>query len=82
MSLVLQASQDITVGGRIGRGQYQYTLQDADLAELNDWAPKILAKLQTLPELADPRATCRTTPRSSPSASIAIRRRASAFCRR
>src|SRR5262245_60619761 len=38
---------------RIGRGQYQYTLQDANLTELNDWAPKILAKLQTLPELAD-----------------------------
>ena len=53
VSLVLQASQDITVGGRIGRGQFQYTLQDADLAELNAWAPKILAKLQTLPELAD-----------------------------
>src|SRR5262245_28322481 len=53
VSLVLQASQDITVGGRIGRGQYQYTLQDANLTELNDWAPKILAKLQTLPELAD-----------------------------
>ena len=45
---MLQASQDITVGGRIGRGQFQYTLQDADLAELNEWAPKILAKLQTL----------------------------------
>jgi multidrug efflux pump subunit AcrB len=53
VSLVLQPSQDITVGGRIGRGQYQYTLQDADISELNDWAPKILAKLQTLPELAD-----------------------------
>jgi multidrug efflux pump subunit AcrB len=53
VSLVLQASQDITVGGRIGRGQYQYTLQDADLGELNSWAPKVLAKLQTLPELAD-----------------------------
>jgi hydrophobe/amphiphile efflux-1 (HAE1) family protein len=53
VNLVLQAAQDITVGGRIGRGQYQYTLQDADLGELNDWAPKILAKLQTLPELAD-----------------------------
>ena len=53
VSLVLQPSQDITVGGRIGRGQFQYTLQDADLAELNDWAPKILAKLRTLPELAD-----------------------------
>jgi hydrophobe/amphiphile efflux-1 (HAE1) family protein len=53
VSLVLQASQDITVGGRIGRGQFQYTLQDADLGELNEWAPNILAKLQTLPELAD-----------------------------
>ena len=50
---MLQPSQDITVGGRIGRGQYQYTLQDADLGELNEWAPKILAKLQTLPELTD-----------------------------
>jgi hydrophobe/amphiphile efflux-1 (HAE1) family protein len=53
VSLVLQAAQDITVGGRIGRGQYQYTLQDADIGELDSWAPKILAKLQTLPELAD-----------------------------
>ncbi|MGZ5849066.1 MAG: multidrug efflux RND transporter permease subunit [Methyloceanibacter sp.] len=53
VSLVLQAAQDITVGGRIGRGQYQYTLQDADIGELNSWAPEILAKLQTLPELAD-----------------------------
>ena len=50
---MLQPSQDITVGGRIGRGQFQYTLQDADIGELNEWAPKILAKLQTLPELAD-----------------------------
>jgi hydrophobe/amphiphile efflux-1 (HAE1) family protein len=53
VKLVLQPSQDITVGGRIGRGQFQYTLQDADIAELNEWAPKILAKLQTLPQLAD-----------------------------
>jgi hydrophobe/amphiphile efflux-1 (HAE1) family protein len=53
VKLVLQPSQDITVGGRIGRGQFQYTLQDPNIAELNEWAPKILAKLQTLPELAD-----------------------------
>jgi hydrophobe/amphiphile efflux-1 (HAE1) family protein len=53
VSLVLQPSQDITVGGRIGRGQFQYTLQDADIGELNAWAPKVLAKLRTLPELAD-----------------------------
>ncbi len=53
VKLVLQPSQDITVGGRIGRGQFQYTLQDPNIAELGEWAPKILAKLQTLPQLAD-----------------------------
>ena len=71
VSLVLQASQDITVGGRIGRGQYQYTLQDADLAELNDWAPKILAKLQTLPELAD---TSSDLQNNAPQLAISINR--------
>jgi hydrophobe/amphiphile efflux-1 (HAE1) family protein len=51
--LVLQPAQDIRVGGHVSRGQYQFTLQDADLEELNTWAPKVLAKLRTLPELAD-----------------------------
>jgi HAE1 family hydrophobic/amphiphilic exporter-1 len=49
----LQAAQDINVGGRAGQAQYQYTLSDSDLTELNTWAPKLLAKLQTLPELKD-----------------------------
>jgi hydrophobe/amphiphile efflux-1 (HAE1) family protein len=53
VKLTLQSSQDIRVGGRISRGQFQYTLQDADIGELNEWAPKILAELRTLPELAD-----------------------------
>jgi hydrophobe/amphiphile efflux-1 (HAE1) family protein len=53
VNLFLQPSQDITVGGRISRGQYQYTLQDASLDELNTWAPRMLAKLKTLPGLAD-----------------------------
>jgi hydrophobe/amphiphile efflux-1 (HAE1) family protein len=52
-NLFLQPSQDITVGGKISRGQFQYTLQDASLEELNTWAPRMLAKLKTLPELAD-----------------------------
>src|SRR5262249_58836135 len=52
-TLFLQPSEDITVGGRIARGQFQYTLQDASLEELNTWAPKMLAKLKTLPELVD-----------------------------
>jgi hydrophobic/amphiphilic exporter-1 (mainly G- bacteria), HAE1 family len=51
--LFLQAAQDVNVGGRIARTQFQYTLQDANLDELNEWAPKILEKLQTLPELRD-----------------------------
>jgi hydrophobe/amphiphile efflux-1 (HAE1) family protein len=53
-NLFLQPSQDITVGGRISRGQFQYTLQDPNLEELNSFAPRMLAKLKTLPELADP----------------------------
>jgi multidrug efflux pump subunit AcrB len=51
--LYLQVPQDLNVGGRLSRTQYQYTLQDADLAELNDWAPKMLEKMKTLPELQD-----------------------------
>jgi HAE1 family hydrophobic/amphiphilic exporter-1 len=49
----LQANQDINVGGRSGRAQYQYTLADADLQELNTWAPRLLAELQKLPQLKD-----------------------------
>jgi len=52
-ALFLQPAQDINVGGRPTRTLYQYTLQDADVAELNQWAPKIYAKLKTLPELRD-----------------------------
>ena len=52
-ALFLQPAQDINVGGRLTRTLFQYTLQDADLAELNQWAPKIYAKLKTLPELTD-----------------------------
>ena len=53
VNLFLQPSQDITVGGKISRGQFQYTLQDANVEELDTWAPRMLAKLKTLPELAD-----------------------------
>jgi HAE1 family hydrophobic/amphiphilic exporter-1 len=49
----LQAAQDINVGGRAGRAQYQYTLSDANLGELNIWAPKLLAALQGQPQLKD-----------------------------
>jgi HAE1 family hydrophobic/amphiphilic exporter-1 len=52
-TLFLQATQDLNVGGRTTRTQYQYTLQDSNIDELNDWAPKLLAKLQKLPVLRD-----------------------------
>jgi hydrophobe/amphiphile efflux-1 (HAE1) family protein len=52
-TLFLQASQDINVGGRTARTQYQYTLQDSDLDELNAWAPRLLAQIQKLPQLRD-----------------------------
>jgi len=52
-TLFMQAAQDITVGGRTTRTQYQYTLQDPDLDELNEWAPKMLARMQKIPLLRD-----------------------------
>ena len=52
-NLYMQVPQDIRVGGRASRTQYQYTLQDSNLDELDVWAPKLLAKLQGLKQLAD-----------------------------
>ena len=53
VNLFLQAAQDINVGGRLARTQYQYTLTDADLGELNLWAPRLLDAFRKLPELTD-----------------------------
>ncbi len=53
MNVYFQAAQDINIGGRLAKTQYQYTLQDADLAELYDWSPRVLAKLRGLPMLRD-----------------------------
>ena len=53
MTVNFQAAQDINVGGRLAQSQYQYTLQDADLAELFAWAPKILDQMRKLPMLRD-----------------------------
>ena len=49
----MQAAQDVRLGGRATRTQFEYTLQDANLDELNSWAPKILQKMKTLPMLRD-----------------------------
>jgi Cation/multidrug efflux pump len=53
VKLFLQAAQDINIGGRASSAQYQYTLQDANLDELNVWAPKVLDRLEKLPVLKD-----------------------------
>jgi multidrug efflux pump subunit AcrB len=52
-TLYLQPAQDITIGARIAKTQYQYTMYDADSNELNHWAAIFLDKLKTLPEITD-----------------------------
>ncbi len=49
----LQVRQDITVGGRLSRTQYQYTLTDADSDELSHWSNIMLQKMSAMPQLQD-----------------------------
>ncbi len=51
--LYMQAAQDVRLGGRPSRTQFEFTLQDSNLTELNEWAPKILEKMRSLPQLRD-----------------------------
>ncbi len=51
--LCMQAAQDINVGARLSKSQYQYTLVDVDSGELNHWAPILLEKLRGLPQITD-----------------------------
>ncbi|MCU1287672.1 MAG: acriflavine resistance protein [Acidobacteriales bacterium] len=53
ITLYMQAAQDITIGGRVSRTQYQYTLTDPDPAELNQWSAQFLEQLKTIPGIAD-----------------------------
>jgi multidrug efflux pump len=53
IALYMQPVQNITVDDRVSRTQYQYTLEDPDVNELNDWSNRFVAKLQSLPELED-----------------------------
>ncbi|HEU4414602.1 MAG TPA: multidrug efflux RND transporter permease subunit [Candidatus Angelobacter sp.] len=53
ITLYMQPVQDLTVEDRVSRTQFQYSLEDADANELNDWSSRILNKLRTLPELRD-----------------------------
>jgi multidrug efflux pump len=49
----MQPIQDLTVDDRVSRTQFQYSLEDADAKELNLWAPRLVARLQMLPDLRD-----------------------------
>jgi multidrug efflux pump len=53
ITLYLQPVQDLTVEDRVSRTQYQYTLEDPNLAELTTWAPRVVERLRLLPELRD-----------------------------
>jgi hydrophobe/amphiphile efflux-1 (HAE1) family protein len=53
LSVFMVPSQDLRSGGRVSKSQYQFTLSDASLEELEEWRGKVLAKLKTLPELVD-----------------------------
>jgi len=53
ITLNMQPVQDLTVEDRVSRTQYQYTLEDANADELNQWTTALVAKMQTLPQLRD-----------------------------
>jgi HAE1 family hydrophobic/amphiphilic exporter-1 len=53
ITLYMQPAQDITVGARLNKTQFQYTLNDADQGELSHWASLFLARIKTLPSVAD-----------------------------
>jgi multidrug efflux pump len=53
MELYLQPIQDLTVDDRVSRTQYQYTLEDPDLNELNEWTTKFVTSIRKLPEVSD-----------------------------
>jgi multidrug efflux pump len=52
-TLLLQAVQDVSVGGRFGNAQYQYTLQADKLDDLYQWAPILMQRMSQIPELRD-----------------------------
>src|SRR5258708_15592923 len=49
----MQAGQDVNIGGRLSKTQYQYTLADADAGELSRWPALFLDKIKTLPGITD-----------------------------
>jgi multidrug efflux pump len=52
-TLFMQSAQDLNIGGRMSQAQFQYTLQGEKLADLNEWAPRLLQKLRDSRQLRD-----------------------------
>ena len=53
ITLYMQPVQDLTIEGTVSRTQYQFVLEDADPAQLDEWAPKLVDKLNSLPQFSD-----------------------------
>ena len=53
ITLYMQAAQDITIGARLNKTQFQYTLNDGDPGELNQWAAMFLDKIKSVPGITD-----------------------------
>ncbi|MDB5776908.1 MAG: efflux transporter [Herbaspirillum sp.] len=53
ITLHLQARQDLQVGARTSKTQFQYTLRDSNLVELQQWTPRMLEALKSVPEIRD-----------------------------
>lgn len=52
-TLLLQAVQDLRIGGRASSAQYQYTLRGDSLSDLSEWSPKLLREIRKIPGLVD-----------------------------
>src|SRR5262249_19037670 len=53
ITLYMQAAQDITIGARLNKTQFQYTMNDADPGELDHWASMFLEKFKSIPGIVD-----------------------------
>jgi len=53
ITLHMQPVQDLTIEDKVSRTQYQFTLQDADPAELAEWVPKVVDRVSEIPQVVD-----------------------------
>ncbi len=73
VTMFFQGQQDLNIGGLTSKTQFQYTLRNADVDELNAWAPRVLEKMKTLPQLRDVTSDQQST---APALSVEIDREA------